>query len=40
VGGVRKASLDELRALPWLPDAVGTAVHERLHRGEVSVHEA
>jgi excinuclease ABC subunit C len=40
VGGVRKASLDELQALPWLPDAVGTAVHERLHRGEVPVHEA
>ncbi len=33
VAGVRKASLDELRALPWLPTTVGTAVHEKLHHG-------
>jgi excinuclease ABC subunit C len=34
VGGVRAlrgASLDELRALPWLPDAVAVGVHSRLH---------
>jgi excinuclease ABC subunit C len=29
--GVRKATLDELRALPWLPDAVAAAVHDKLH---------
>jgi excinuclease ABC subunit C len=32
VGAVRKASLDDLRALSWLPDAVATAVFTRLHR--------
>jgi len=34
LGGVRAvqaASLDELRALPWLPDAVAEAVHAKLH---------
>ena len=31
VGAVRSASLDTLLALPWLPDAVALAVHERLH---------
>jgi excinuclease ABC subunit C len=31
VGAVRKASLDDLRALSWLPDAVATAVFTRLH---------
>ena len=34
LGGVRKlreASLDQLRALPWLPDAVAEAVYEKLH---------
>ncbi len=28
---LRQASLDDLLALPWLPDSVGHAVHERLH---------
>ncbi|MBI2710043.1 MAG: excinuclease ABC subunit UvrC [Actinobacteria bacterium] len=35
LGGVRaveRASLDELRALPWLPDKVAEAVHESVHR--------
>jgi excinuclease ABC subunit C len=31
VKGVRAASLDDLRALRWLPDAVAAAVHEKLH---------
>ena len=31
VAAVRKASLDDLRALSWLPDAVATAVFTRLH---------
>lgn len=34
LGGVRAvqaASLDELRALPWLPDKVAEAVHAKLH---------
>ena len=34
VGGVkalRDASLDDLRGLPWLPDAVAVAVYEKLH---------
>jgi excinuclease ABC subunit C len=31
VRGARAASLDDLRALPWLPDAVAAAVYERLH---------
>jgi excinuclease ABC subunit C len=30
--GVRAASLEELQALPWLPDVVAVAVHDRLHR--------
>jgi excinuclease ABC subunit C len=29
--GVREASLETLRGLPWLPDAVAVAVHEKLH---------
>jgi excinuclease ABC subunit C len=32
VPAVRRASLDELRALPWLPDVVAQAVHEKVHR--------
>jgi excinuclease ABC subunit C len=35
LGGVRAvkaAELDQLRALPWLPDAVADAVYEKLHR--------
>jgi excinuclease UvrABC nuclease subunit len=34
LGGVRavkEASLDQLRGLPWLPDAVADAVHEKIH---------
>ncbi|MDQ3756593.1 MAG: excinuclease ABC subunit UvrC [Actinomycetota bacterium] len=35
LGGVRaveRASLEELSALPWLPDAVARAVYERVHK--------
>jgi excinuclease ABC subunit C len=28
---VKKASLEQLQALPWLPDAVAVAVHEKIH---------
>ncbi|MDP9452720.1 MAG: excinuclease ABC subunit UvrC [Actinomycetota bacterium] len=31
VAGVRRASLDQLQALPWLPDAVARAVWDKLH---------
>ena len=31
VAAVKAASLDTLRALPWLPDGVARAVHDRLH---------
>ena len=31
VAAVRAAPLDDLLALPWLPDAVARSVHERLH---------
>jgi excinuclease ABC subunit C len=31
VSGVRAASLETLTDLPWLPDAVATAVHQKLH---------
>ena len=31
VAGVKAASLDELKALPWLPDAVAVAVHDKIH---------
>jgi excinuclease ABC subunit C len=31
VGGVKKASLEQLTALPWLPDRVAEAVHTKLH---------
>jgi excinuclease ABC subunit C len=31
VTAVKKASRESLRALPWLPDAVADAVHERFH---------
>ena len=33
VQGVKAASLEELQALPWLPDTVADAVHEKLHGG-------
>jgi excinuclease ABC subunit C len=32
VTAVKQATLDELRALPWLPDAVARAVHDKVHR--------
>jgi excinuclease ABC subunit C len=35
LGGVRAvkaATLEQLRALPWLPDPVAEAVHDRLHQ--------
>ena len=31
VAGVRKASLDDLRALSWLPDDVADAVYDKVH---------
>ena len=31
VRAVKEASLDQLRALPWLPDTVAAAVHSRIH---------
>lgn len=31
MGAVRRAGLDELQALPWLPDAVAAAVHHKIH---------
>jgi excinuclease ABC subunit C len=31
VNAVKRASLEELQALPWLPDAVAQAVHDRIH---------
>jgi excinuclease ABC subunit C len=31
VGKVKQASLDELRALTWLPDKVAEAVHDKIH---------
>jgi excinuclease ABC subunit C len=31
VSAVKGASVDDLRALPWLPDAVAEAVHAKLH---------
>ncbi len=34
VAAVKHAPLDQLRALPWLPDAVAEAVHEHLHRAD------
>jgi excinuclease ABC subunit C len=33
VTGVKKASLEELQALPWLPAAVAQAVYEKVHKG-------
>ncbi|MGH9158129.1 MAG: excinuclease ABC subunit UvrC [Acidimicrobiales bacterium] len=32
VRAVREAELDELLALPWLPEAVARAVHDKVHR--------
>jgi excinuclease ABC subunit C len=31
VNAVKKATLDELKALSWLPDAVADAVHAKIH---------
>ena len=31
VKAVRAASLEDLKALPWLPDSVAEAVHAKLH---------
>jgi excinuclease ABC subunit C len=33
VKAVKTASLEQLKALTWLPDAVGEAVHARFHGG-------
>lgn len=33
VNAVKKASLDDLKALSWLPDAVAEAIHQRFQRG-------
>ena len=36
LGGVRavkQASLQQLKALPWLPDAVAEAIYARFHGG-------
>jgi excinuclease ABC subunit C len=33
VGKVKTASLEELSALPWLPDKVATAVYAKIHGG-------
>lgn len=33
VNAVKRASLEELHGLSWLPDRVAEAIHERLHRG-------
>jgi excinuclease ABC subunit C len=35
VAGVKKASLDDLRALSWLPDAVALAVYAKVHGDRV-----
>jgi excinuclease ABC subunit C len=32
VAGVKQATLEELQALKWLPDTVGSAVYEKIHR--------
>ncbi|MGH9084241.1 MAG: excinuclease ABC subunit UvrC, partial [Acidimicrobiales bacterium] len=32
VTAVKQATLEELQALPWLPDAVAHAVHDKVHR--------
>ena len=32
VGAVKKAPLEQLRALSWLPDAVAEAVHDKVHK--------
>ncbi|MBW3669005.1 MAG: excinuclease ABC subunit UvrC [Actinobacteria bacterium] len=34
VGAVKKASLESLQALPWLPDTVAAAVWSRIHQPE------
>ena len=33
VNAVKRASLDELQALPFLPDAVAAAIHTKFHAG-------
>ncbi len=32
VSAVKQATLEELRALSWLPDAVAVAIHDKIHR--------
>ena len=32
VESVKRAELDTLRALPWLPNAVADAVHAKIHQ--------
>jgi excinuclease ABC subunit C len=31
VGAVKRASLEDLLSIPWLPDAVGQAVYDKIH---------
>jgi excinuclease ABC subunit C len=35
VNAVKRASLDQLQGLPWLPDKVAASVYERFHDGDV-----
>jgi excinuclease ABC subunit C len=37
VEAVKRASLEELKALPWLPDAVAEAVYDKLHGAPATV---
>jgi excinuclease ABC subunit C len=32
INKVKQATLEDLQALPWLPDAVAMAVHHKIHR--------
>jgi excinuclease ABC subunit C len=31
VSAVKRASLEELQALPWLPDSVAQSIHDKIH---------
>jgi excinuclease ABC subunit C len=33
VNAVKRADLDDLKALPFLPDAVAEAIHDKFHPG-------
>jgi hypothetical protein len=40
ITGVKQATLEDLHALTWLPNSVGAAVYEKIHRPPAPVRKS